>query len=445
MKNKRIGSIPLVGKIYISILLVIFAGIVIHAPVSVGFGASWPDYTLFIKSWKEILMLVAGVMALFLMYRTRKFSILRDPIMIAIIAYATLHLALLIVYRTGFTSSLAGLAIDLRYLLYFGLVYVAMSLYPEYRKTFIRVGLAGALVVLIFGLLQVFVLPHDILKYIGYDINTISPYLTIDKNSAFIRINSTLRGPNPLGAYAGLVLTLLVAAIAKGKVKKEKWPLTIVAILSAGGLVALWASYSRSALLGVAVSVTTILVATVWRKLPINMWITISVLLVLLFGALFMARDTSLASNVLFHINPTGGSSVNSNEGHINSLSDGLDQSVHQPFGAGVGSTGSASMFDNNAEVVENQYLFIAHEAGWLGLILFMFIYVSIMLRLWKLNNDWLALGVFASGVGLAIIGMFLPVWADDTVAIIWWGLASLVYGSWYIVDGRKSKKTVEK
>lgn len=415
-----------IEKIYISTLLIIFGGIVLHAPISVGFGVLWPDCGLLIKSWKEILMLVAGLMALYLLYKNKQFKLLRDPIVLAVGAYATIHLALLFYMNQGFASSLAGLAINLRYLLFFALVYIAMQLYPNYRRLFIKVGIAGALIVLSFALMQVFILPRDILKYIGYSIDTISPYLTIDKNNDFIRINSTLRGPNPLGAYAGMILVLIVSAIAKHKIVKDKWPLGIVAILSAGGVVALWASYSRSALIATIVAIAVVLAVVAFRKLSTKLWITIGLVSLTLVGGLFLARDTQFVSNVLLHENPVGGSSISSNEGHVNSLADGLNQMVHQPLGAGIGSTGSASILGNKAEIIENQYLFIAHEAGWLGLALFMFIFTMIQVRLWRLRSNWLALGVFASGIGLALIGLLLPVWVDDTVAIIWWGLAAI-------------------
>ncbi len=454
MVGKR-NSIGLLGKVYITILLVIFGGIVLHAPLSVGFGTLWPDYYLIIKSWKEILMLIAGLIALLLLYKTKQFRILRDPIIIAICAYTVLHLVLIPFYAKDLASSSAGLAIDLRYLLFFGLVYVAMRLYPKSRKMFIQVGIAGALVVLVFGMLQVAILPHDILKYIGYNIDTISPYLMVDQNNAFIRINSTLRGPNPLGEYAGLVLTLVITALVKGKVAKSKWPQTIAAILFAGGLVSLWTSYSRSALIGAFVAISIVLIVTYWRKISTKMWLSLGILLILLSCGLFMIRDTALVSNVIFHENLTGGSNIKSNEGHANSLVDGFGQLTSQPFGAGVGSTGSASIIGNQSEIIENQYLFVAHEVGWLGLALFIFIFVSIMMRLWKLRDDWLALGVFASGIGLALIGILLPVWTDDTVAIVWWGLAAIVVGSrWYIsktlsivegVDGRESGKSGKK
>jgi hypothetical protein len=437
IKNNKDNNVSMTGKVYLGLLLIIFGGIALHAPISVGLSTLWPDYSLLFKSWKEILMLFAGVIALYLLYKNKKFKIFRDPIIIAIIIYALIHLILLIFIFQGVVASIAGLAIDLRYLLFFGLVYIAMRLYPNYRNLFTRVGVAGALIVLVFGVMQVFILPHDILKYIGYNINTISPYLTVDQNHDYIRINSFLRGPNPLGAYAGLVLTLLVAIIVKTKSLKNKWQLLIISILSVSGLVVLWASYSRSAMIATAVAIAIVLAMTLFHKLSTKLWIVIGILVVLVSVGLFMIRDTTFISNVILHENPNGGSSINSNEGHANSLIDGFNQLIRQPLGAGVGSTGSASLIGGKSEIIENQYLFIAHEVGWLGLAIFLFIFISIMIRLWKLRDDWLALGVFASGIGLALIGILLPVWVDDTVAIIWWGLAGLAIGSWKVASGQ--------
>ena len=49
------------------------------------------------------------------------------------------------------------------------------------------------------------------------------------------------------------------------------------------------------------------------------------------------------------------------------------------------------------------------------------------MVGAWKRRQDWLALGVFGSGIGLALIGVLLPVWVDDTVSIVWWALLAIV------------------
>lgn len=427
---KRLSQLPVIDKMYLGILLVIFGVIVLHAPLSVGFGALAPRYELVIKLWKEILMAVATVAAGVILYRSRQLKLLKDPLVIAIGVYAALHVGLLPIFWQGLAPSIAGLMIDLRYLLFFVLVYIAVRLYPNSRRLFIKVGVIGALVALIFALLQVFVLPIDILKYIGYSTKTIVPYLTVDQNHDFIRINGTFRGPNPLGAYAGLVLTILMAFLIKQRIKKDKGQLALVGTLLFGGVVALWASYSRSALLATGVSLVIVLGVTIGRKLSRRTWIVSFVVLAAIIGGLLLGRGNSFVSNVILHENPNGGSTVSSNEGHIESLQDGIKRFGQQPLGGGVGSTGSASLYGNSPLIIENQYLFIAHEAGWVGLILFSIIFIEVLRRLWRRRQDYLALGVFAGGIGLALIGLLLPVWVDDTVSIIWWGLAAIAIGA---------------
>lgn len=429
-------------KLYVGILLVIFGGIVLHAPLSVGFGTLFPNFNLEIKAWKEVLMAIASVVAVILLYQKKQFKLLREPIIMAIGAYIILHLLLLISFNNGLTASVSGLFIDLRYLVFFILVYLAVKMWPDCRNCFVKVGLIGALVVAVFAFLQVFVLPKDILKYIGYNLNTIAPFMTVDQNMDFIRINSTLRGPNPLGAYIVIVLSAVLAFVLNVKFKNNKKLTVILSILAVCGLVALWFNYSRSALVAFAVSAVIILAISLYRKLSLKKWAIIGGLLVVTIGTLGLltASGNHFISNVLLHSNPNGDTSINSNEGHVDSLKSGFSLMLRQPFGAGVGSTGSASLSGDKPLIIENQYLFIAHEAGWLGLILFLSIYSLVVVKLWKKRTDWLALGVLASGVGLAIIGLMLPVWADDTVSIIWWGLAAVIIGGDYVKSKIKQK-----
>jgi hypothetical protein len=428
------------AKIYIVILLIIFGGIVLQGPLSVGLGTLWPDYSLFIKSWKEILMLIAGVLAAFLVFKNRRFGIFRDPIIIVIGVYIALHFLILILSfgATGNVtlSNAAGLMIDLRYVVFFVLVYVSLALYPHNRKIFIKVGIAGALVVVVFAMFQVFVLPVDILKYIGYNINTISPYLMVDQNNDFIRINSTLRGPNPLGAYVSVIIALVISAFARSKIKKQNWMLVLAIILLASSIVALWASYSRSALIGAFVAVTIVTAVAIVPRLSSKARLfsaAISALILIICG-IFIINNPDFTSNILLHENTKDNNSINSNEGHIGSLVNGFDRMVDQPFGSGIGSIGSASLYGDSPIIIENQYLFIANEVGWFGLALFITIFVMVMVKLWKLREDWLALGVMASGVGLALIGLLLPVWVDDTVSIVWWGLAAIAISNKLLV-----------
>ncbi|MBC7943216.1 O-antigen ligase family protein, partial [Candidatus Saccharibacteria bacterium] len=201
-------------------------------------------------------------------------------------------------------------------------------------------------------------------------------------------------------------------------------------ILTAGAIVALWASYSRSALLAACVGIVIVLAVAIGRKLPLRSWIIGSVVLTTIVIGLMLSLGNDFVSNVILHEDPGESNSINSNQGHVESLQDGVRRFGQQPIGGGIGSTGSASLYGDSPLIIENQYLFIAHEAGWAGLLVFMVIFAEVMRQLWIRRQDYLALGVFASGVGLAIIGLLQPVWVDDAVAIIWWGLAAVTLGS---------------
>lgn len=414
-------------RLVISILLIVFAGVVFHAPLSVFFSVQWPEYDLLIKSWKEILLgLASGVLAIYII-RTQRYALLRDTLLYVTLAYAALHLLMLPVFWQGLIPSVAGLLIDLRFVLFFVLVYLALKIWPQYRRHFFITGIVSALISLLFAVLQVYVLPIDILTYLGYSRDTIAPYLTVDRNYDFIRINGTLRGPNPLGAYAAIVLstTLAYAALAWRKLTTKHWAL--LAILNVFAIIAIWFSFSRSALGAAIIAVGVIMLVSCGRKLPIWTWIAAGLAGFGIIVAILLNWNSTFVQNVILHTNPEGGSATQSNEEHLESLIEGSLLMASQPLGAGVGSTGSASLLgDESGLIIENQYLYIAHEVGWAGLALFLVIFGIILWRLWLRRRDPLALAVLASGLGCAAIGVLLPVWADDTVALIWWGLAAI-------------------
>lgn len=413
------------GKLYVAILLAIFGGIVLHAPLSIWFGTLWPDHGLLIKSWKEILLGVALVLAIIILTVQKRWSLLFDKLFYLIAGFAVLCLVSAAVFHGTPEAIIAGFFIDLRYLLYFVLVFVAIKLYPQYYKSFLYVFGAGAVVVIGFAVLQITVLPDDILKYLGYSKQTIAPFLTVDNNPNYVRINSTLRGPNPLGAYVIIVLAALMAFWlkgAKGRSKKVVWGSIALAV---GSFMALWASYSRSAAIGVIVAIALVVIALYGWKLSKKVWIALGIVALVLGGSLFVFRDTQFVSQVILHEDPREGGKVNSNDGHASSLIEGTRRMVHQPLGAGIGSTGSASLLGNSPIIIENQYLFIAHETGWLGLATFLAIQVLVLWRLWKRRAHWFNVATFASGVGLMVVGLLLPVWVDDTVSMIWWGTAA--------------------
>lgn len=416
-----------IERIYGTVLLVIFGGIVLHAPLSVGLGVLLPDYALLIKSWKEILMLLLVPLALVIVTRHRLWrQLLSDWVFHLIVAYSAVHVLLVGLLYQGVAATASGLAIDLRYVLFFALVYVLVRALPQYRVRMLVTAAIGAMIVVGFGVAQLF-LPADILKHIGYSTETIAPYMTVDQNHDYIRINSTLRGPNPVGAYMVIVLPMIASLLILQRERLNTVMRRIVfGAMALGSLVVLYVSYSRSALVAAATAVGIVGLLTIGRSLPRKAWLLIGVAVLIVFGGLFAMRDSSFVANVILHDDPSLGAVETSNDGHVNSLREGTQRLIDQPIGAGVGSTGSASLHGEAPIIIENQYLFIAHESGWVGLALFMSLFVVVLVRLWGDRRDWLSLAAFASGIGLGLIGLLLPVFVDDTIGIVWWGLAAI-------------------
>jgi hypothetical protein len=420
----------LVERVVAGLLLSIAVGMAIHTPVTLWLGVLAPDWALVIKAWKEVLMGVALVLLFVVAVQRKQLgTLLSDRLLQLSLIYAGLHFVMMMVFQNGLQAAGAGLLIDLRFVLYFVLVYVFLTLYPSWRRAFIGAFGVGAVIILGFAVLQITVLPKDFLVHLGYSKATIAPYLTVDDNPALIRINSTLRGPNPLGAYAVIVLGMVSAAMLRWKLQtRRSW--WIIGGFTLGAVVALGASYSRSSLIAAVVTLTVVVVAAVGPTVRRRLLITSGASLLIIGALVVTFRDSYIVSNVIFHDNPSTGAAVDSNTGHVDSLADGFSRMLRQPFGAGVGSTGSASLVGDNPLIIENQYLLVAHEVGWVGLVLFAWLFIEVLRRLWTRRQSALALGVFASGIGLAIIGLLLPVWTDDTVSITWWGLAAVAVAS---------------
>ncbi len=423
------------------LLLTVFLLIVMHAPLTVYVGTHWPAIALPVKAWKEVCIALAALLVGWQVVRHRLWYELRsDMLAWLVLGFWAIHIGALAWTRATSDVVIAGLLIDLRYTLYAATVYCFVRLYPQYGVSFMRVGAVGAVIVLGFACLQT-VIPADSLKYLGYGDATIEPYLTVDKNPAYVRLNSTLRGPNPLGAYAVVTLAAGVAYLLyrwRGVWKKrENIAIELVII---GSLIALWRSYSRSALLAGVVVIVLLLAARFGRQLTRRAWYWLAAMVVVLALVAAGIRNTNFVQNVVLHDNPTTGASIDSNAGHATSLIDGVKRAAAQPFGSGIGSTGSASLMGNSPLIIENQFLMIAHEAGWAALALFIGITVAVLRRLWRLRPDWVVLATWASGIGMIIIGLLLPVWADDTVSLVWWGLAAAVLAKGE-VDGATTDK----
>lgn len=412
-----------------------------HAFFSVALGTA-SDWPLVFKAWKEVFLLILVCLAAWLLLSDQKLMIrfLRSLINRLAIFFVSLHLILVFLLPGDILASLAGLAIDTRFVLFFLLVRLAILYQPKLPVLAIKtLGISGIFVIG-FGLLQQFVLPADILSYVGYSRETIAPYLTVDNNQNFIRINSMLRGPNPLGAYAMILITILAAFTITNWTRLKNHSHILLILAAASTLSVLIASYSRSAWLGLGVAGAVVVVLSAAKNLRLPLLMAGLVGILLVGGAYIAVKDSSFVQTVIEHKDPNDPVGDDSNLGHINSLLDGTRRVASQPLGAGVGSTGSASLFTGKPVIIENQYLFVAHESGWLGIGIFIALLAAITLGLWRRIGDWFALATLASGVGLIVIGLLQPVFVDDTIAYIWWGMAAIALGVYNKDLNRKLK-----
>lgn len=414
----------------VTLLCVVLCGVCIQAPISVVADTQLPAYALLLKSWKELCLGLAGVLIAVALWQSGKWQVLRrEPAVWLSVAIAGVYMATLYGFANHPAGESAALLVTLRIYLVVALGYSAVLLWPDMRQKLLGSVAAGMAIVGVFALLQVAVLPKDILQHIGYSSATIQPYLTVDQNPDFVRINSTLRGPNPLGAMAVIGLSLIAALLVR-RVLFARWQYVIGGVVATGLLVALWSSYSRSAWLAM-VLVAVVLGGVVGFRTLSRRTLGLAgvVLAVVVLGGLYVLQS-DFVQHVVFHTNPASPTAIKSDHEHLDSLQSGVAHTLAYPLGTGLGSVGSPSLLTDSPRIVENQYFYIAAEAGWLGLLLYLILFGYVIWRLWQCRDDALALGVAVAGMGMAIVGLVLPVWADDTVGMTWWALAGIALGS---------------
>lgn len=292
-----------------------------------------------------------------------------------------------------------------------------------------------AFIVIAFGLLQMTVLPKDFLRHFGYSASTVVPYQTVDNQPDIVRIQSTTRGPNPLGAYLLVVIVLMFEALVNTKpAKRLYWGAAIVA-----ALIVLFGTYSRSAEIGLIISLLVLLLIH-YREFLRSKIVPLSLVLVAAVGLLIVFRDSYLVQNTLLHTSKRSQSPISSNAERTQAIKAGWHDVVHEPWGRGIGSAGPASLRNKQGtpRIAENFFIQLGQEVGWLGIILFAAVNVRIAQLLWHDRRVMLSRVLLASLVGITFINMVSHAWTDDTLAYVWWTLAGLSVAPIIIKDTQK-------
>lgn len=406
-----------------------------HAFISTWGGSTVGPYQVW-KVWKEILLVALVIISIYAAYRDKAFfrKVVGSPWARVVLLYIVMHLVAIMFSNKDLDALAYGLAINLRIVGFFFVSFVLFSFIKLSNKQLLKILFIPCGIVIGFGLLQLFFLPNSFLSHFGYQKNvTIAPSNTIDDQPDQIRIMSTLRGPNPLGAYLVLPGILLVSVVLSyAPALRYKWNQANMAkcgVAATGLLIVLYGSQARAAWIGFIISIAMLFMLSLskkWRVYVVGVGVFLSISLGLI-G--YQVRQTSFVQNSILHNNPATGGEVTSNDAHIAAAKEGFGDVVSRPLvGCGPGCAGPASFYNKNGpRLAENYYIQIAQEVGLIGLGLFLAFIALIGLELFKLRDNYVALGLLASLIGLSFANLLLHVWADDSLAYVWWGLAGAV------------------
>lgn len=407
--------------------LIIILLIPFHAFLTV-WGSSLVGHYTALRLWKEVLLVVCAAAAIFLIasdHKIRSHTLSRRLVWL-ILGYMGFSIIWGIISLTGnevTPKALGyGLIVNLRFLVFFLITWAVALRLAKLRVHWQWIVLWPAAIVIIFGLLQVFVLPANFLSNFGYhEAATIAPYETVNNNPYYVRVASTLRGANPLGAYLLIPISLLSTLILRGKRQK------LYGAALALALVLQFFTYSRSALIGSFLAIGTVIVLSVRSAQGRKVMAYIAAGLVAVLAVTTLVwHDNPRFQNIVFHTEDNSKVARSSNDDRENALRGGIGEIAREPLGEGPGTAGPASVYNNKIKIAENYYVQIAQETGWLGLGLFLLISAGVGYLLWLRRDHPLALSLFASLVGLTFINLLSHAWTDDTLAYIWWGLAGI-------------------
>ncbi len=408
-----------------------------HAPITVWFASLGLHYEA-VRLWKEVFLLLLVILAAVSVLKHKKIAkeLLNDWVVRLILCFVGLVIVnailVLVLNRVSPKAVGYGLIVDTRMWVF--LLVVAVTIRLVRRVDIPRLVVSTAIIAIAFGLLQMTLLPSDFLRHLGYGPSTIISHQAVDSNMDFPRVQSTMRGPNPLGAYLIPVCMLLLT----GCVRDQKYRAGFIVALVAS-FVVLFGTYSRSAWIGAALSV--ILFAG-WKLSPHQRLRAGFVLAgVILLGCLtvYMFRDNNFVQNTVFHSSEASPSNTSSNEQRTNALVSGLKDIARNPLGGGVGSAGPASVHNDSVRISENFFIQVGQELGIAGLLLFVALIYITAQRLFRYRKHVTVLAIMSAYLGLILINMVSHAWSDDTLAYIFGSL--LAYGMFAYSDIQNTNK----
>lgn len=401
------------------------------------FLAQWVSlYTGGLEVWKVAKDVILGAAALFtfcLVFATGRATKGFKAIAYFSMLYGLLHLFLWALHPNIYRlSAEIGIIYNVRLPLYLLLGYGAILLWPKFVfSSLIKPILIIGTIVASLGLIQYF-LPSDLLTHFGYAISRGTfPVFFVDGNPTLpVRIMSTLREPNALGAFLIIPTSLAFLLMLRNRTSPKGLIFFLCVLLNCSALLL---TLSRSAWLGLMISFAVIL-CIVYQRYIRQYWVflacTASILALLTFALAYSLRNTTHFQSYVSHAGQSQPDDPNSDGYHRIFLIRGLKGIANNPLGHGPGTAGLASIQNPQGSfLTENYYVQLGYELGLLGVAMFVALQVWLYRRLQigVHNHNEIALVLCASFWAYFLINMLLHSWENEAVAAQWWLLTGFV------------------
>lgn len=411
------------GKVFKpSLEQILYAGVItllvampFHAFLTIYFGSAL-HLGRNLQAWKEVIVVGLVAIAAVYLFKKKETRPKLDKINYLVVIIIVLALAISLIRFGSLTALIFGIKTDLMPLVVFVVAQIVATRFDDTKIYNLIVW--PAFTVSLLGILQALAVPPDLLRYLGYNSSTIIPAQYVDSTTMVVRAFSTLGGPNQLGAYLVLPITLVTAKLMS---KFDGKKMVILTSLLAG----LYLTYSRSAWIGAALAIITTAIISVQRKTRLKLLIGLGIaaaLSLIFISSRNFCNPNNTIQYYLLHGNCTNNTLKGSDQIRLTSLKAGFENALKNPLGKGLGTAGPASYHSILPIITENWYLQIAIELGVIGLVLFVAFFVLNAIALLRdaLDSKNIAsIGLFASIIGLAGTNMFLHSLGDSTLAIV--------------------------
>jgi hypothetical protein len=417
----------MIKRLFFILLVILFALLPFNALltnyVNFGLGLHFP-----INAWKEGIIIILTLLTIVDILQTKR-KIHPDWLDGIIIIFFVLGILSAIFQTRQIGRILFGFKYDFEFLWLFLIVRHGIQFSQEDIQKIVRVVLGSGIIVVLFGILQIFLLPKDFMLHFGYspNISTWVPggplpmYQAIDNNALLPRAASTLSGANQFASYLLILFPLSILLILNEK-SSHRWLWIIFTVLIA---INLFFTYSRSAYIACVLSLLVGIFLYIKNKRVVRN-ILLWVIGIGMIGTISIAIiKPAIVSDIILRASST--------QGHYERTWDGILYSFKNPLGYGIGNAGPASSrfnADKIGWIPENWYLQISLELGLLGLILYVTMLIGTMQKLFlqfSKNNDLLSLSLFLTLLAIAITSLFLHSWEESAVALTFWGITGII------------------